>query len=37
MLMTLLAIGVVLRIKYEIDRDCGGYAVSRKKPRGATA
>jgi cell division protein FtsW len=37
MLMTLLAIGVVLRIKYEIDRDCGGYAASRKKPRGATA
>jgi cell division protein FtsW len=37
MLMTLLAIGVVLRIKYEIDRDCGGYALSRKKTRGATA
>jgi cell division protein FtsW len=37
MLMTVLAIGVVLRIKYELDRDCGGCAFSRRKPRGARA
>jgi cell division protein FtsW len=37
MLMTLLAIGVVLRIKYELDRDFGGFAVGKKKLRGATA
>lgn len=37
MLMTLLAIGVVLRIKYELDRDFGGFAVGRKKLRGASA
>jgi cell division protein FtsW len=33
MLITLVAIGIVLRIKYELDRDCGGCAFSRKKPR----
>jgi cell division protein FtsW len=37
MLMTLVAIGVVLRIKYEIDRDCGVFAVASRKPRGARA
>ena len=33
MLMTLVAVGVVLRIKYELDRDCAGCAFSRNKPR----
>jgi cell division protein FtsW len=31
MLMTLVALGVVLRIKYELDRDNGVFAVSRRK------
>ena len=38
MLMTLVAIGVVLRIKYELDRDFGVYEKSRKPlKKGATA
>jgi len=38
MLMSLVAIGVVLRIKYELDRDFGVYEKSRKPVRkGATA
>jgi cell division protein FtsW len=38
MLMTLVAIGVVLRIKYELDRDFGVYEKSRKPVnKGATA
>jgi hypothetical protein len=38
MLMTLVAIGVVLRIKYELDRDFGVYEKSRKPvKRGAAA
>ena len=37
MLMTLVAIGVVLRIKYELDRDFGIYEKSRKSLKGATA
>lgn len=37
MLMTLIAIGVVLRIKYELDRDFGVYEKSRKSLKGATA
>lgn len=37
MLMTLVAIGVVLRIKYELDRDFGIYEKSRKPLKGATA
>jgi cell division protein FtsW len=36
MLMTLLALGVVLRIKYELDRENGKYAVSRPRSRGKT-
>jgi cell division protein FtsW len=35
MLMTLMALGVVLRIKYELDRDNGVFAISRKKVAGA--
>jgi cell division protein FtsW len=35
MLMTLVALGVVLRIKYELDRDNGVFAISRKKVAGA--
>jgi cell division protein FtsW len=34
MLMTLVALGVVLRIKYELDRDNGVFAISRKKVAG---
>lgn len=38
MLMTLIAIGVVLRIKYELDRDFGLYEKNRKPlKKGATA
>jgi cell division protein FtsW len=37
MLMTLVAIGVVLRIKYELDRDNGGIQVTRKSLTGARA
>ena len=36
MLMVMLALGVVLRIKYELDRDCGTAPVSKSKLRGAT-
>lgn len=36
-LMILLALGVVLRIKYELDRDFGIVENSRRKRRGATA
>ena len=35
MLMTLVALGVVLRIKYELDRDNGVFSISRKKVAGA--
>jgi len=35
MLMTLIALGVVLRIKYELDRDNGGIQVTRKSLKGA--
>jgi len=35
MLMTLVALGVVLRIKYELDRDNGGIQVTRKNLKGA--
>ena len=35
MLMTLISIGVVLRIKYELDRDFGVYEKPRKPTRGA--
>ena len=35
MLMTLVALGVVLRIKYELDRDNGGIQVMRKSVQGA--
>ena len=35
MLMTLVAIGIVLRIKYELDRDNGVFSISRKKVAGA--
>jgi cell division protein FtsW len=34
MLMTLVALGVVLRIKYELDRDNGGIQVTRKSMQG---
>jgi len=37
MLMTLVALGVVLRIKYELDRDNGGVQVTRKSLKGARA
>jgi cell division protein FtsW len=37
MLMTLVALGVVLRIKYELDRDNGVFAISRKKVAGPKA
>lgn len=37
MLMTLVAIGVVLRIKYELDRDFGVFEKGRKQLKGATA
>jgi len=37
MLMTLIALGVVLRIKYELDRDNGGIQVTRKSLKGARA
>jgi cell division protein FtsW len=36
MLMVMLALGVVLRIKYELDRDCGLAPVTQPKLRGAT-
>jgi len=36
MLMILLALGVVLRIKYELDRDCGVAPAAQPKLRGAT-
>jgi cell division protein FtsW len=36
MLMVLLALGVVLRIKYELDRDCGLAPETKPKLRGAT-
>lgn len=36
MLMTLVALGVVLRIKYELDRDFGVYEKIRKPLKGAT-
>jgi cell division protein FtsW len=35
MLMTLVALGVVLRIKYELDRDNGVFSITRKKVAGA--
>jgi cell division protein FtsW len=37
MLMTLVALAVVLRIKYELDRDNGGIQVTRKNLKGAKA
>jgi cell division protein FtsW len=37
MLMTLIAIGVVLRIKFELDRDFGAYEKPRKRLKGAPA
>lgn len=37
MLMTLIAIGVVLRIKYELDRDFGVYEKPRRRLKGAKA
>ncbi len=37
MLVTLVALGIVLRIKYELDRDIGVYEKSRKGLKGATA
>lgn len=37
LLMTLLALGVVLRIKYELDRDAGVWDIKRRKVRGARA
>ena len=37
MLMTLVAIGVVLRIKYELDRDFGVYVKGHKQMKRATA
>jgi cell division protein FtsW len=37
MLMTLIALGIVLRIKYELDRDIGVYERNSKSLRGATA
>ena len=37
MLMTLVALGVVLRIKYELDRDFGAVEKVRKPLKGATA
>jgi hypothetical protein len=36
MLMTLVALGVVLRIKYELDRDHGVVRVTRSSIKGAT-
>jgi cell division protein FtsW len=36
MLMVMLALGVVLRIKYELDRDCGVAPPAKQKLRGAT-
>jgi cell division protein FtsW len=35
MLMILLALGVVLRIKYELDRDDGNFQKKSRKPKGA--
>jgi hypothetical protein len=35
MLMTLIALGFVLRIKYELDRDNDSIPVTRKNLRGA--
>jgi cell division protein FtsW len=35
MLMTLIALGIVLRIKYELDRDNGGYLKKKKDPKRA--
>jgi cell division protein FtsW len=37
MLMTLVAIGVVLRIKYELDRDFGVYVKGHKQMKRAAA
>ncbi len=37
MLMTLVALGVVLRIKYELDRDNGVFSISRRKVAGVKA
>jgi cell division protein FtsW len=37
MLVTLIALGIVLRIKYELDRDIGVYERSSKRLKGATA
>jgi len=37
LLMTLLALGVVLRIKYELDRESGVYELRRKKARAVKA
>jgi cell division protein FtsW len=37
MLMTLIALGVVLRIKYELDRDNGGIRVTRKSSNRGSA
>jgi cell division protein FtsW len=34
MLMTLVALGIVLRIKYEMDRDCAGYCRTKSNPKG---
>jgi cell division protein FtsW len=34
MLMTLVALGIVLRIKYEMDRDCAGYFRTKSSPKG---
>jgi cell division protein FtsW len=35
LLMTLVALGIVLRIKYEMDRDCAGYCRTKSSPKGA--
>jgi len=35
--MTLVALGVVLRIKYELDRDNGVFSISRRKVAGVKA
>jgi cell division protein FtsW len=37
MLITLVALGIVLRIKYELDRDFGAYDKGRKNLKGASA
>jgi cell division protein FtsW (lipid II flippase) len=36
MLITLVALGIVLRIKYELDRDFGAYDKGRKNLKGAS-